>query len=95
MEYGETDIMNRTPEQQKALFEKFDDDMKKKSRWYRYLLVKDQTFNVVWLNGSQDETISSHIGRLQQQGKSNRFLDLVCCFLQRFEYNHCKKSEGE
>jgi len=27
------------------------------------LLVLYQLLNVVWLNGSQDETVSSHIGR--------------------------------
>ena len=50
-----------TPEEKKVLIEKFERDMEKRNRWYRFLLVLDQMGNVVFWNGSQDETISSHI----------------------------------
>lgn len=44
-----------------ALIEKFDNDMQKRTRLMRFLLVLDQMGNVIFWNGSQDETISSHI----------------------------------
>jgi len=40
----------------------------------RLLLVLDQLGNVVFFNGSQDETISSHIGRT---GRPKVLVDLV------------------
>ena len=46
-----------------TLMEKFELDVKKRSRLNRFLLVLDQMFNVILWNGSQDETISSHIHR--------------------------------
>lgn len=87
--------MKRTPEQLAELYAKFDDDMATKSRWYRFILSIDQMFNVLLLNGSMDETISSHIHRKQESGKSNKFLNFLCCLLSKLEYNHCYKSRGE
>ncbi len=80
---------------QKTLFNKFDKDMKERSWIMRFLLVLDQMGNVVFLNGSQDETISSHIARKQDKGESNWFLDGICCLLSKIERNHCQKSKGE
>lgn len=87
--------MNRTPEALATLYAKFDDDMMKRTRLQRAVLASDQFLNVVFLNGSQDETISSHIHRKQIAGTSNRFLDGVCCLLSKLETNHCYKSRGE
>lgn len=85
----------RTPEEQTILFAKFDSDMEKRTRWMRFVLVLDQTFNVLVWNGSQDETISSHIGRKIKLGTATKFDKLVCCFLKKIESEHCLKSEGE
>jgi hypothetical protein len=87
--------MERTPEELKVLFEKFDNDVQKRTRFMRFLLVFDQTFNVLIWNGSQDETISSHISRKIKAGTATKFDKLVCCFLKRLESEHCLKSEGE
>jgi len=67
---------------------KFEDDTSKRSRIMRLLLVLDQLGNVVFFNGSQDETISSHIGRT---GKAK----WLCKILQKLESKHCLKSLGE
>jgi len=67
---------------------KFDRDMKKRSRGMRFLLALDQMFNVLVFNGSQDETVSSYIGRT---GKAK----WLCKILKKFEHNHCAKSKGE
>jgi len=82
--------MSRTVEKKNLaeLYAKFDRDVTKRSRWYRLLLALDQLGNVLFLNGSQDETISSHIGRT---GK-HRWL---CNILKKFESSHCFKSRGE
>lgn len=72
----------------KDLIEKFERDIAKRTRWKRFLLALDQLANVVFWNGSQDETVSSHIGRT---GKSK----WLCKLLQKLEHNHCKKSQGE
>ena len=85
----------RTPEDLKVLYTKFDNDVANRTRFYRFLLVFDQTCNVIFWNGSQDETISSHIARRQDAGTSTWFDNKVCCFLKKLEQNHCKKSEGE
>ena len=73
---------------QQDLIAKFERDTKKRSRWMRFLLVLDQMLNVVWLNGSQDETVSSHIGRT---GKHK----WLCNLLKKLQHNHCKRSIGE
>lgn len=77
------------------LYEKFDNDIKKRSRLMRFLLVLDQMFNVLIWNGSQDETISSHIHRKQEAGTANWFDNKVCCLLKKIESKHCLKSVGE
>jgi hypothetical protein len=85
----------RTQEELEALCAKFDDDMATKSRFMRWALTVDQRLNVLWLNGSQDETVSSHIGRKQKAGTSTWLQDKLCCMLSNLEYNHCNKSLGE
>lgn len=87
--------MKRTPEQLKDLYTKFDTDMKERTRFNRVCLAIDQLGNVIFLNGSQDETISSHIHRKQEAGTSTPTLDKLCCLLSKLEYNHCYKSRGE
>ena len=72
----------------RILTEKFDDDIKKRSYVLRLLLVIDQFFNVLLFDGSQDETVSSHIGRT---GRSK----WLCSILKKLENNHCFKSLGE
>jgi len=71
------------------LVKKFENDVKKRSYILRLLLVIDQLFNVVIWNGSQDETISSHIGRKIEKGTANWFDKSVCKLLS------CIKSKGE
>ena len=61
----------------------------------RFLLVLDQMINVVFWNGSQDETVSSHVGRRIEEGKATWFDKRLCCFLSKLEHNHCNKSLGE
>ena len=77
------------------LFKKFDNDVKKRSRIMRFLLVFDQMFNVLLWNGSQDETISSHIARRKAKGEDNFIDNIVCWFLRKIENKHCIKSLGE
>ena len=78
-----------------SLVSKFNNDMKKRTRLKRFLLVFDQMCNVIFWNGSQDETVSSHIGRRIKSGKATWFDKKLCCFLKRLESNHCSKSLGE
>lgn len=61
----------------------------------RFLLVFDQMLNVLLWNGSQDETVSSHIGRRIEAGKATWFDKKLCCLLSKIEHMHCKKSKGE
>ncbi len=84
-----------TKEEKRILFKKFKNDVDKRSKLMRFALVVDQTLNVLFWNGSQDETVSSHIGRLEKQNKATWFDKKVCCFLRRLQHNHCKNSEGE
>lgn len=77
------------------MVEKFENDMKKRSRFMRFLLVLDQMLNVILWNGSQDETVSSHIHRRIESGNATWFDKKLCCFLKRLENNHCEKSLGE
>lgn len=79
----------------KPLIDKFKRDVAKRSRVMRLLLVTDQLFNVLLWNGSQDETISSHIGRKIQDGNANWFDKLVCRGLRAIEAKHCMISIGE
>ena len=77
------------------LSDKFDRDMAKRGRTMRFLLSLDQMLNVLLWNGSQDETVSSHIGRRIENNKATWFDKKLCCLLSKLEYNHCKKSKGE
>ena len=77
------------------LYEKFENDMKKRSRTMRFLLVIDQMINVLLWNGSQDETVSSHIGRRIKEGRATWFDKKLCCLLRKIEHMHCMKSLGE
>lgn len=78
-----------------VLFAKFEKDMQKRTRFMRFLLALDQMANVIFWNGSQDETVSSHIGRRIKNGKSTWFDKKLCCFLKKLEKNHCDNSLGE
>ena len=85
----------RSKEELDTLFAKFDRDVQKRSRFMRFLLSLDQMGNVLFWNGSQDETISSHIHRRIENGKANWFDKKLCCLLKKLESNHCAKSLGE
>ena len=85
----------RSKEELEILFAKFDRDVQKRSRFMRFLLSLDQMFNVILWNGSQDETISSHIHRRIESGKATWFDKKLCCLLKKLEDNHCAKSIGE
>lgn len=85
----------RTKEELNTLYAKFEKDMTKRTRFFRFLLALDQMGNVLFLNGSQDETISSHIGRKIENGTATWFDKKLCCFLKKIENNHCNKSLGE
>lgn len=78
-----------------TLIDKFEQDVKKRSRGLRLLLALDQFFNVLLWNGSQDETVSSHIGRKIEKGTATWFDKKLCYFLKKLENNHCIKSLGE
>ena len=77
------------------LIEKFENDRKKRTRLMRLLLVIDQMCNVVFWNGSQDETVSSHIGRRIENGTATWFDKKLCCLLKKLDNNHCVESRGE
>ena len=85
----------RTDGEVELLVKKFKRDVVKRKRWFRVLLALDQLLNVVWLNGSQDETVSSHLGRKKVDGTITWFQSKVCCFLRMLESKHCLKSRGE
>lgn len=85
----------RTPEELEVLYAKFDRDVTKRSRLMRFILVLDQMLNVIGWNGSQDETVSSHIGRKIDKGTATWFDKKLCCLLKKIESNHCNKSLGE
>ena len=85
----------RSKEELELLFAKFDRDAQKRSRLMRFLLSLDQMGNVLFWNGSQDETISSHIHRRIESGKANWFDKKLCCFLKKFEHEHCEVSIGK
>ena len=77
------------------LVQKFKDDMAKRNRLMRFFLVLDQMINVLLWNGSQDETVSSHIGRRIKDNKATWFDKKLCCLLSKLDNNHCNKSLGE
>ena len=74
----------RSKEELELLFAKFDRDVQKRSRLMRLLLTLDQMGNVLFWNGSQDETISSHIHRRIESGKATWFDKKLCCFLKKY-----------
>lgn len=59
----------------------------KEGRIHRMLVAFDIFCNVIFLNGQQDETISSHAARAAEQGK--RWGILMARFLNFFQPNHC------
>lgn len=77
------------------LINKFKNDVQKRTWFWRVLLALDQLCNVIFWNGSQDETVSSHIGRKIADGNSTWFDRKLCCLLKKLENNHCNKSLGE
>jgi len=77
------------------LIKKFDEDVAKRSRLFRLLLATDQWFAVLLWNTSQDETISSHIGRKIEAGNASWFDKRLCKFLRFIETRHCLLSRGE
>ena len=77
------------------LYEKFDNDVNKRSRLLRLFLSIDQFFNVLIWNGSQDQTISGHIGRKISEGRALWIEKLICKGLRKLESKHCLKSRGE
>ena len=85
----------RTEYELKVLYAKFDRDVAKRTRWFRLLLVLDQMLNVLLWNGSQDETVSSHIGRRIESGTATWFDKKLCSVLRWLEADHCKLSKGE
>lgn len=85
----------RTKEELELLYNKFDNDVRSKSRWLRALIAFDQLVGVIFWNNSQDETISSKIGRKKLNNTSNWFENKLCCLLSKLDYNHCNKSLGE
>lgn len=81
---------------EKELLElKFKRDIAKRGRVTRTLLAFDQLCNVIFWNGSQDQTISSHINTRQTEGRANWFDNLVCKVLNKIESSHCFKASGE
>lgn len=85
----------QTKEELEILYTKFDKDKAKRTRLMRFLLVFDQMLNVLFWNGSQDETISSHIGRRISENRATWFDKKLCCLLKKIEHNHCNESLGE
>lgn len=79
----------------KKLYAKFDRDIAKRSRIMRLALVCDQMINVLLWNGSQDETISSHIHRRMEAGRALWIEKVICRGLNALERSHCFKSRGE
>ena len=73
----------------------FDEDIAKRSYGKRVALILTQAFNVIILNGSQDQTTSGHIAKKQYEGTSNIFLDFICLILRKIEARHCWLSRKE
>lgn len=74
---------------------KFNYDVAKRSYLKRLLLVFDQFLNVLLWNGSQDETVSSHIGRRIADGNATWFDRFLCRGLKHLSQNHCFRAKGE
>lgn len=67
---------------------------KRKSYILRVLIAIDQLFNVVFLNGDEDHTISGHVGYMAlTEGKWYWLLaELAINTLFFFDKDHCKNS---
>lgn len=76
-------------------WEQFDKDVAKRSYGKRVALILTQAINVVFLNGSQDQTTSGHIARLQYEGRSKWYHDMICKVLKWLEADHCWLSRKE
>lgn len=76
-------------------YKKFDWDIANYSYIKRILIGIDQLFNVILFNGSQDETISGHIGRKISENRANKIDKFICWFLRKLESKHCLKSRSE
>ena len=68
--------------------------MKKKSRILRLLICIDAFFNVLLLDGSEDHTISGHVGYKAMTTNKRRWLwtEKFINSLFFLEPNHCRKS---
>lgn len=75
--------------------DKFNDDVKNIPRWLRIAISFDQFVGCFIWNKSQDETISSYIGRKIRRNKANWAEKILCWFLGKLQNNHCIKSLGE
>lgn len=82
-------------EKLEVIINKFDNDVKYYSRIHRLLIAFDQFFNVLFWNGSMDETISGHIGRKLEANTANKFEKLLAKCLGKLQKYHCIKSIGE
>ena len=74
---------------------KFEHDVKKRKYVMRVLLALDQLLNVLLWNGSQDETVSSHVGRRIADGKAYKVEVCLCKFLTWLQSKHCSRAKGE
>ena len=81
--------------EREEFIKKFEEDVRTKSRLRRFLIAFDQMLNVLIWNGSQDETISSHIARRIEVGRAYKIEIYICKFLRLIESQHCKKTLGE
>lgn len=59
---------------------------------YRLLLSLDQLANVALLNGSEDETISSHCWHHRDTKLGRIGVTIIDTLFSPFEQNHCKNS---
>lgn len=67
--------------------------LKNDKRFWKIAVAKDQGFNAAFLNGSEDETVSSHAARARNEGR--KWGCILCKFLDAVEENHCDKSIGQ
>ena len=77
------------------IWNKFDNDIAKRRYGMRLLLAIDQFFNVLLLNGSQDQTLSGHIAKKQYESTDRWYHNLLCDILKRIESSHCWLSRKE
>lgn len=68
--------------------------MKKHSRLFRLLLAIDNTFNVLLLDGSEDHTMSGHVGYMSMTTNKLRWriLEKIINTIFFFDKNHCRNS---